>query len=278
VKPKSKLRHALSWVRSIFFFDPLIYLYTVALGPLSLLCSFFDRDGRIQHNFVRLWSRLILATILSPVTVEGLDRIDPSKAYMYASNHLSALDIPVIYAHLPVQFRVMAKIELFSYPIVGWHLRRSQQLAIERDNALASMRSLNRAAETLKAGTPLLVFPEGGRSSTGQVMPFLPGVFYAAIKAQAEVVPMALVGLYELLPMNTYHIRSRPLLMLVGAPISSAGYSTREAEKLAAVVEKAVEDLYYSRAEISRPSADAAAPAAQEVSSSSGSSKLATDN
>lgn len=278
MKPRSKLRDALSWVRSIFFFDPLIYLYTVALGPLSLLCSFFDKDGRIQHNFVRLWSRLILATIFSPVTVEGLDRLDTSKPYMYASNHLSALDIPVLYAHLPVQFRVMAKIELFSYPIVGWHLRRSQQLAIERDNALASMRSLNRAAETLKAGTPLLVFPEGGRSATGQVKPFLPGVFYAAIKAQAEVVPIALVGLYELLPMNTYHIRSQPLLMLVGAPISSAGYSTREAEKLAAVVEKAVEELYYSRAEIPRPSADAAAPAEQEVSSSSGSARLTTDH
>lgn len=257
MKKRSKLADALSWVRSIFFFDPLIYLYTVALGPISLFCSLFDKDGRIQHGFVRLWSRLILATIFSPVTVEGLDRIDLSKPYMYASNHLSALDIPVIYARLPVQFRVMAKIELFSYPIVGWHLRRSQQLAIERDNALASMRSLNRAGETLKSGTPLLVFPEGGRSDTGQVKPFLPGVFLAAIKAQAEVVPIALVGLYELLPMNTYHIRPRPLLMLVGAPIPSAGYSTREADKLAAVVEKAVADLYYSRAEVSRPTADA---------------------
>ena len=268
MKPKSKLANALSWVRSIFFFDPLIYLYTVALGPLSLLSSFFDKDGRIQHNFVRLWSRLILKTIFSPVTVIGLDRIDTSKPYLYASNHLSAMDIPVIYAHLPVQFRVMAKIELFSYPIVGWHLRRSQQLAIERDNALASMRSLNRSAETLKAGTPLLVFPEGGRSATGEVKPFLPGVFYAAIKAQAEVVPIALVGLYELLPMNTYHIRSRPLEMLIGAPISSAGYSTREAEKLAAVVQKAIEDLYYSRAEVPRPAA-AASPVEQAVPSSS---------
>jgi 1-acyl-sn-glycerol-3-phosphate acyltransferase len=142
-------------------------------------------------------------------------------------------------------------------------------LAIERDNAMASMRSLNRAAETLKAGTPLLVFPEGGRSANGQVKPFLPGVFYAAIKAQAEVVPIALVGLYELLPMNTYHIRSRPLLMLVGEPISSAGFSTREAEKLAAVVEKTVEDMYYSRAEVPRPSTDAVAPAEQAVPSAS---------
>lgn len=267
MKPKSKLRDALSWVRSIFFFDPLIYLYTVALGPLSLLCSFFDKDGRIQHGFVRLWSRMILATIFSPVTVEGLERIDLAQPYLYASNHLSALDIPVIYAHLPVQFRVMAKIELFRLPFVGWHLRRSQQLPVERENALASMRSLNRAAETLKAGTPLLVFPEGGRSATGQVKPFLPGVFYAAIKAQAEVVPIALVGLYELLPMNTYHIRPRPLRMLVGAPIPSAGYSTREAEKLAAVVQQAVVELYYSRAEVPRPAP--AAPAAQEVKSSS---------
>lgn len=276
MKPKSKLADALSWVRSIFFFDPLIYLYTVALGPLSLLCSFFDKDGRIQHGFVRLWSRLILATIFSPVTVEGLDRIDLSKPYMYASNHLSAMDIPVIYANLPVQFRVMAKIELFSLPFVGWHLRRSGQLPIERENALASMRSLIAAGETLKSGTPLLVFPEGGRSATGQVKPFLPGVFLAAIKAQAEIVPMALVGLYELLPMNTYHIRPRPLRMLVGTPISSAGYSTREAEKLAAVVQKAVEDLYYSRAEIPRPEPDARP--AQEVNSSLGSAKLTTDH
>ncbi|MGH9670394.1 MAG: lysophospholipid acyltransferase family protein [Terriglobales bacterium] len=252
---RSKLADALSWVRSIFLFDPLIYLYTVALGPVSLLCSFFDKGGRLQHNFVRLWSRLILGTIFSSVTVTGLDHLDTSKPYLYASNHLSALDIPVIYAHLPLQFRVMAKIELFSLPFVGWHLRRSGQLPIERENALASMRSLNRSAETLKAGTPLLVFPEGGRSATGQVKPFLPGVFYAAIKAQAEVVPIALVGLYELLPMNTYHIRPRPLEMLVGEPISSAGYSTREAEKLAAQVQKAVEDLYYSRAEVPDPRA-----------------------
>ena len=116
MKPKSKLADALSWVRSIFFFDPLIYLYTVVLGPFSLFCSFFDQDGRIQHGFVRFWSRLILATIFSPVTVEGLDALDASKPYMYASNHLSAMDIPVIYANLPVQFRVMAKIELFSLP------------------------------------------------------------------------------------------------------------------------------------------------------------------
>ena len=271
MKPKSKLADALSWGRSIFFFDPLIYLYTVALGPLSLLCSFFDKDGRIQHGFVRFWSRLILATIFSPVTVEGLDALDTSKPYMYASNHLSAMDIPVIYANLPVQFRVMAKIELFSLPFVGWHLRRSGQLPIERENALASMRSLIAAGETLKSGTPLLVFPEGGRSATGEVKPFLPGVFLAAIKAQAEIVPMALVGLFELLPMNTYHIRPRPLRMLVGTPISSAGYSTREAEKLAAVVQKAVEELYYSRAEIPRPAADAAAaaPTEQTVPSSS---------
>ena len=268
MKKQSKLADVLSWVRSIFFFDPLIFLYMAIMGPISLLCSFFDRDGRIQHNMVRLWSRMILTTIFSPVTVEDLGRIDPAKPYMYASNHLSAIDIPVIYAHLPAQFRVMAKIELFGLPFVGWHLRRSGQLPIERENALASMRSLNRAAETLKSGTPLLVFPEGGRSSTGQVRPFLPGVFYAAIKAQAEVVPMALVGLYELLPMNTYHIRPRPLALLVGEPIPSAGYSTREAEKLAVQVQKAVEELYYSRAEVPRPAADAA-PVEQTVPSAS---------
>ncbi|HXE92044.1 MAG TPA: lysophospholipid acyltransferase family protein [Terriglobales bacterium] len=252
-KRTNKLRHTLSLLRSILILNNLIYLYTVILGTLSLLSSLFDSSGRVQHWFARTWSWLILKTAMCPVTVEGLDKIDTSKPYMYAVNHLSALDIPVVYAHLPFQFRIMAKEELFHYPFMGWHLRRSGQVSIDRSNALASMRSLNRAAETLKAGMPLVVYPEGGRSASGQIIPFLGGVFYAAIKAQADVVPIALVGTYEALPMDTFHIMPRRLLMLVGEPISTAGLVPRDMDALALKVQKAVEDLYYSCAEVPDP-------------------------
>lgn len=248
-----KLLNALSWTRSIFIFDPLIYLYTVILGSLSLLSSLFDRNGRIQHGFARLWSWLILHTIWSPARVVGFDKIDLSQPHVYVCNHISALDIPVLYTSLPIQFRILAKKELFRYPFMGWHLKRSGQIPVERESALASMRSLTEAAASVRAGTPVVVFPEGGRSATGQVMPFMSGAFYVAIKAGVDVIPMALVGTYQALPMNSFHIRPGKIELIVGDPISTVDYGRRDAEVLAARAQKEVEDLYYSRSRVGDP-------------------------
>ena len=253
MKPSSKLNHLLSALRSYLIFDPLIWLYTMAMGTLSLLSSLADRDGRIQQWFAVTWSKMILKTIGVPLAVHGMEKIDTTRPHLYALNHLSALDIPAVYVAMPCHFRIMAKEELFRYPFMGWHMRRSGQVSIERENAIASMRSLNRAAAILKAGQPLVVFPEGGRSATGQVKPFLPGVFLVAIKAGVDVVPMALVGTYEVLPMETFHIMPRPIELLVGEPVSSGGYGPRDMDKLAATVQKAVEDMYYSRTQVPRP-------------------------
>jgi len=92
---------------------------------------------------------------------------------------------------------------------------------------------------------PLVIFPEGGRSRDGEILPFLPGAFFMAIKAQVDVVPVALVGTYELLPMDTYHIKPRPLEMRVGKPISTAGLTLRDMDVLSTKVQKALEDLFY---------------------------------
>ncbi len=240
-------------MRSYLLFDPLIWSYTVILGIFSLLSSLFDRKGRIQHGFAHFWSWLIMKTIFSPVTIVGLDRIDTSRPHVYAVNHASAMDIPVLYAHLPFQFRIMAKKELFRYPFVGWHLKRSGQIRVDQQNPMASIGDIKSAVKTLKSGMPVVIFPEGGRTATGQLKPFLPGAFFLAVRAQVDIVPMALVGTYELLPMNTYHIKPRPLELLVGKPISTAGYSSRDLEPLAERVKTAVEDLYYSHSSIPDP-------------------------
>jgi len=97
----------------------------------------------------------------------------------------------------------------------------------------------------LKEGMPLVIFPEGGRTPDGDIKPFLPGAFFLAIKAQVDIVPVALVGTYELLPMNTYHIKCHPLEMRVGTPIPTVGLTLRDMEGLSAKVQKALEDLYY---------------------------------
>jgi 1-acyl-sn-glycerol-3-phosphate acyltransferase len=235
----------LSRVRSYFFYDPLIWLYTIVMGLLALPGGLFDRSGARLHWFSTTWSCLIMKTIFSPVTVTGLDKIDTSKPHVYAVNHGSALDIPVLYANLPFQFRIAFKKELLSYPVVGWQLKRSGQVCIDQQNPSHSVSSIRAALKGLKAGLPLVIFPEGGRTPDGEIKPFLSGAFFLAIKAQVDIVPVALVGTYELLPMNTYHIKSRPLEMRVGKPISTLGLKGHDLQALSAKVQKAVEDLYY---------------------------------
>jgi 1-acyl-sn-glycerol-3-phosphate acyltransferase len=156
------------------------------------------------------------------------------------------MDIPVLYANLPFQFRIAFKKELLSYPIVGWHLKRSGQVCIDQQNSARSIASVRHALKSLKHGMPFVIFPEGGRTPDGDIKPFMAGAFFLAIKAQVDVVPVALLGTYELLPMNTYHIKSRPLEMRVGKPISTEGMTLRDMDALSDKVKAAMEELYYS--------------------------------
>jgi len=233
----------LSRLRSYFILDPLIWAYTIVLGSVSLMCSFFDGSGRVQHNLARSWSWLIMKTTLSPVTIVGSIPLGSSRPRVFAVNHASAIDIPILYVYLPFQFRIVFKSELLSYPFVGWHLKRSGQVCINQQNPAASIGAIKSAVRSLKNGMPLVIFPEGGRTRDGQLQPLLPGAFFLAIKAQADIVPIALVGTFDLLPMNTYHIKCRALKMRVGEPISTAGLGLHDMDAVSAQVKAALEKL-----------------------------------
>lgn len=235
----------LSRLRSYLIFDPLIWFYTLILGVIALPGGLFDKSGRRLHWFSRTWSWLIMKTILSPVKVTGLDKIDTSKPHVYAVNHASAMDIPVLYVYLPFQFRIVFKKELLAYPVVGWQLKRSGQVCIDQQKPTNSIAAIRSAVKSLKAGMPLVIFPEGGRTPDGAIKPFLPGALFLALKAQVDIVPVALIGTFELLPMDTFHIKCRRLEMRVADPISTAALTMRDLEALSARVQKAVEDLYY---------------------------------
>ena len=142
----------LSSLRSYFIVDPLIWAYTVILGLISIPVSLFGDRERILHNFARAWSWMIMKTIFSPVKVTGLDKIDTTRTHVYAVNHASALDIPVLYVYLPFQFRIAFKKELLAYPIVGWHLKRSGQICVDQQNPAGSIGSIRSALKSLKAG------------------------------------------------------------------------------------------------------------------------------
>ena len=244
--PDSQKYGLLSRLRSYLFFDPLIWTFTIVLGIISIPVSLSSDKERVLHGFARFWSRLIMKTIASPVKVIGLKNLQRATCYIYAVNHASALDIPVLYAYLPFQFRIAFKKELLSYPIVGWHLKRSGQICIDQQNPAAAVGSIRAALKTLKDRIPLVIFPEGGRTPDGDIKPFLRGAFFLAMKAQVDVVPVALVGTFELLPMDTYHIKCRPVEMRIGQPISTAGYSRDDMDKLSAKVQTAMEELYCS--------------------------------
>jgi len=249
----SGVRHWLSRLRAYLILDPLILSYTFVLGVVALIISFFDSTGRRQHAIARVWSKMIMGTTLSPVTVIGAENLEGARAAVYAANHISAIDIPMLYAYLRFQFRIIAKEELFRTPCVGWYLKRSGQLPVDRSNARASIRSLNKAVESLKAGMPLVIFPEGGRAPDGHILPFMDGPFYTAIKAGVDIVPIAIVGTFELLPMDGFHIQPRPLYLVIGKPIPTTGYSLREMEPLAQQTQKIIEDMYYSRSTVPDP-------------------------
>ncbi len=235
-----------SRVRSYFFFVPVVYLYTGVLGAVALACSLFDREGRIQHSIARLWARINLRSVGIRVHVRGRERLQPSQAVVYAANHLSAIDIPVLYAEIPGQFRIMAKKELFRYPFLGWYLQRSGQIPIVLGDAHASLRSLNRACDALRKGMPLVVFPEGGRSPSGELQEFMGGAFYVAIRAQVPIVPVAIVGTYDSLPINSFHVLPGEVGLVFGEPIPTAGLRLRDSAQLSARVRQEIAELHDS--------------------------------
>jgi 1-acyl-sn-glycerol-3-phosphate acyltransferase len=238
------LAEAVSRWRSYLIFNPLIFFYTGVLGAISLTASLFEKSGRVQHTMAVIWSWLILKASFSPVTVYGAGKVDFNQAYLFAANHISAMDVPVLYTNLHCQFRIVANKGLFKRPFIGWHLTRSGQIPIDRSSPRATFKSLHLAVEDLKSGLSVAIFPEGGRSRDGNLQPFMNGGFYVAVKAQAPVVPIAIVGTYEMLPMNSFHIRPTKLEIHFGDPIPTTGLTSHDLDTLSERVKKAVEEMY----------------------------------
>jgi 1-acyl-sn-glycerol-3-phosphate acyltransferase len=218
----------MSLVRSLAFSTPLIVVCTIVMGTLSLIASFFDRTGNSQHQLARVWARMLLGVSFIRVRVEGLEKLDPRGAYVFVSNHGSFMDIPALLASLPQQFRFFAKKGLFRIPFLGTHLRRAGHLPVDRSSPRASLKTMLEAARIISGrGVSVLNFPEGGRSAVG-LREFKEGPAFIAIKAGVPVVPVAIVGMRELLPMGAAHIRSGKVLLRVGDPIATIGMASSD--------------------------------------------------
>ena len=236
----SAARNGVGWLWSVLVTDPLICLYTIVMGTISVAGSLLDPRGIFQHRCAQIWSRMILATSRVAVRVRGWENIEPGRAYIFCANHLSLIDTPVIFGKLPIQFTILAKKSLFRIPFMGWHLRRSGHLPVDYENPRAAMRSFEQAAQKLRAGASLFFFPEGGRSRDARLRPFRAGPFLLAIKAGVPVVPVVILGTREVLPIGSINIRPGQVEVVVKQPIPTAGATRKDADRLAAEVREQI--------------------------------------
>lgn len=235
-----RLRNFLSYARSLLFTDLLIYLYTAVCGTFSLCGSFFDAHGRWQHGCARTWSWLILKTSRVRLSVEGLENVDPHQTVIFCSNHPSAMDIPILFVSLPVQFRFLAKRVLFHVPFLGWHLRRSGHIPVDRGRPREALKGFDQAAKRIKEGRPVVVFPEGSRSRTGEMLPFKSGTFYLAILSGVPLVPVTIIGSREVLKPHSLHIRRGHVRVVIHKPMSTDGLTVHDAGTLSKRVREVI--------------------------------------
>jgi 1-acyl-sn-glycerol-3-phosphate acyltransferase len=226
---------------------PLFFLLTGAFGSMSLAASMIEKEGRWQHAIARRWGRMSLRVAGARVTVIGSENLLP--VAVYTSNHTSFMDTPLVFSSLPFQFRILAKQSLWKWPFIGWHLNRSGQIPIDETTNSSAIAGLNRAIRAVKDGMPVFIFPEGGRTTDGQMKPFMKGPAYIAIRARVPLIPMALIGTYELLPIHTHHFRPRPVKLVIGKPIDPSSYSIRQVDELKATLRSEILNLYERYAE-----------------------------
>jgi 1-acyl-sn-glycerol-3-phosphate acyltransferase len=230
-------------LRALLITDPLIALAIAAAGTISLIASLFDPTGRAQHAVARAWGWTLLKIPGVKVRLEGLEKLTPDGSYVLVANHVSYMDIPVLFACLPLQIRFLAKKSLFKVPFIGFHLKRAGHIAVPREDSRASLKTLAESARLLRErGVSLLIFAEGGRSP-GAMRDFKEGAAYIAIKAGVPVVPVGLIGTRQVLPMNSLLVRGGPVTLRVGDPIPTDGRRVHDHEALTRQLRARVWDL-----------------------------------
>lgn len=214
---------------------------TIVLFLMVLLTLPFERQGRAVHSIGAFWSRVLLALAGVRVETRGLENVPRDTPVIFLSNHQGAFDIPALQAFLPVQFRWVAKKSLFRIPVIGWSMSLAGYIGIDRDNPAEAIKNMEEAAAKMRAGTSVLVFPEGTRSATGKLLPFKRGAFMLARKSGVPIVPVAVSGTSGILARGGFLIRPSRVRIAVGRPISTASSDEKD---LRGATKRAIESLF----------------------------------
>lgn len=226
--------------RSFLFYAGLV-ISTLYLGTAAVAVGYITKRQELAHLVGRLWGNVNLWTAGVSVKVAGMDHINPKTAYVYAANHQSWFDIFAVLGKLPVQFRWLAKEELFRIPVLGQAMASIGYIPINRSDRRKAFESINIAANRVKNGTSVVIFPEGTRSLDGVLQPFKKGGFILAIHSQQPIVPISISGSHRILPKKgDWKIQPGTIHMTIGKPIPIAGLGTRDRDKVIAAVREAI--------------------------------------
>ncbi|MBI1746681.1 MAG: 1-acyl-sn-glycerol-3-phosphate acyltransferase [Acidobacteria bacterium] len=226
---------------------PLALILTALMATVSVLVSFVPGGKPWQFACSRAWARGLLALGGIRVRVHGLERISSGRSYVFVANHQSYSDIWSLLAVLPLEFCFVAKESLFHWPFIGWHLRRSGMISIDRRGMKETYRALLAAAEKIRQGTSVVIFAEGTRSIAGEIGPFKRGSLLVAIKAGVPIVPIAINGSRACLPKGSCLIRAGVIDMVIVDPISVADNGRADERQLTEMVRGAIVKHYVNQ-------------------------------
>lgn len=232
------------WLAYGLWFNFWLVLLTLVLGTLILITTLFEPQGTLGRKLARLWGRLLLRVLGIPVIVEGREHLVPGKTYVFAANHRSQFDIFVLLVTLPGDFGWVAKKSLFQIPIFGQVMSRLGNVSIDRQNLPEAIKSLNHAADLVQEGRSLIVFPEGTRATSRELLPFKKGVFIMAQKGGQPIVPISISGTMAIQPRGSLHIRPGPIKVVISPPLDPREFQGRPKEKLMAAVHRAIADHF----------------------------------
>ena len=206
---------------------------TIPLASATLLVAIFHSNARIIHHIIQLWARSIVRAAGIDLKARNLELLDSNQRYILVANHYSYFDIPCIFAAIPQPIRFMAKVSLFKIPIFGWALSRAGFIPIDRKNRRTAVKSFDLAAERIRKGNTIVVFPEEGRSRERAMRAFQRGGFLLALKSELPIVPVAIDGTFDVFSARAKRITAGPVTITVTPPIETAGLSVRDKQKLA---------------------------------------------
>ena len=218
-------------------------LVTIPLASAVFILAFFSSSARVIDWIIRLWGRSLVAAAGIDLHVENAEVLDPQKRYILVANHYSYFDIPCIFAAVPQPIRFMAKVSLFKIPIFGWSIGRAGFIPIDRKNRRTAVKSFDMAAERIRRGNTIVIFPEEGRSRNREMRPFQRGAFLLAIKSQLPMVPVAIDGTYDVYRVGAKRITPGRVVVRIGTPKLTEGATLRDKERLASESRAEIEQM-----------------------------------